>query len=70
MSYRSNRESGENMKKKKIFALAMAGCMLFTQPALAEELQEGIDDAIVIPEEHRRTIIQMCFFKMEKSSFL
>lgn len=51
MSYRSNRESGENMKKKKIFALAMAGCMLFTQPALAEELQEGIDDAIVIPED-------------------
>ena len=42
------------MRKKKVFALAMAGCMMFTQPVFAEELQKELTDAVVISDDAQK----------------
>ena len=42
------------MRKKKVFALAMAGCMMFTQPVFAEELQKELTDAVVISDDRTK----------------
>jgi len=52
--YKNKGKAGKRMRKKKVFALAMAGCMMFTQPVFAEELQKELTDAVVIADDAQK----------------
>ena len=58
--YKNKRESGEkNEEKRKFLRLQMAGCMMFTQPVFAEELQKELTDAVVISDDAQKERISL-----------